>query len=49
MDMEEEFSADPWRFLDIQDDKFLRYKLTELRARTDSIKERIRAIVGDGS
>jgi len=46
MDMEEEFSADPWRFLDMQDDGFLRYKLTELREQTDSIKEHIRAIVG---
>jgi len=46
MDMEEEFSADPWRFLDIQDDGFLRYKLTELRNQTDSMKEHIRAIVG---
>jgi len=45
-DIEREFSADPWRFLDMQDDGFLRYKLTELREQTDSMKEHIRAIVG---
>ncbi|MBQ3737187.1 MAG: hypothetical protein II855_09725, partial [Candidatus Methanomethylophilaceae archaeon] len=42
--IENEFTADPWRFLDIQDDAYLRYRLTVLREETDDVKDHIRAI-----
>lgn len=42
--IENEFTADPWRFLDMQDDAYLRYRLTVLREETDDVKMHIRAI-----
>ena len=41
----EDLTADPWRYLDIQDDGYLRYRLTVLREKRDKVKAAISTIM----
>ena len=41
----EDLTADPWRYQDIQDDGYLRYRLTVLREKRDKVKAAISTIM----